>query len=117
MIRWKSWCRREPAEREVARFGMGRLVRCGTNRYELRGGDGRDLAEAREWAAHFLHAAFIEHPSPPVGPGTRSSEGMPSKETPQGRSLQAIRSHHTGAPGNHSSCASPVQRIGDGRAR
>lgn len=49
-------------ERLIARFGSGRLVRCGDVRYELRGGDDMDMACAREWAAHFLHEAFIERP-------------------------------------------------------
>jgi len=42
------------------------LVKCGGVHYELRGGDELDLAAAREWAAHFLHEAFIErtHPTP-----------------------------------------------------
>jgi hypothetical protein len=29
-------------------------------RYILRGGDPCDLAAAKEWAAHFMHEAFIE---------------------------------------------------------
>ena len=60
MNRWKRWCTNGSRERLIARFGTGRLVECEGARYELRGGDPLDLAAAREWAAHFLHEAFIE---------------------------------------------------------
>lgn len=68
---WKCWTTRNSTECIIARFGMGRLIRCDGIRYELRGGSPWDLSAAREWAAHFLHEAFIDEPAelridPPV---------------------------------------------------
>jgi hypothetical protein len=60
MNRWRRWCATRSQERLIARFGAGRLVRCEGVRYVLRGGTPSDLAAAREWAAHFMHEAFIE---------------------------------------------------------
>jgi len=101
MIPWKSWCRREPAELEIARFGMGRLVRCGTNRHELRGGDARDLAEAREWAAHFLHTAFIEQPTLARDRHDRESvvPPTPDRNDPGGEARRSSMEPEDGVPG------------------
>lgn len=60
MNRWKRWCSTGSRKRLIARFGTGRLVAFEGTRYELLGGEPVDLAAAREWAAHFLHEAFIE---------------------------------------------------------
>ncbi|MGC8744633.1 MAG: hypothetical protein ACP5T0_12210 [Verrucomicrobiia bacterium] len=45
------------ADKVVARFGNARLVRNQFGRYELRGGNRNEQAQALEWISLFMHEA------------------------------------------------------------
>ena len=47
----------------IAQFGQARLLRQPDGRYELRGGNAQDHAEAREWASLFMHEAYFRLPA------------------------------------------------------
>lgn len=55
-IQWKTDVEAETDV--VAEFGDCRIVRLADGRTEIRGGDGSNRDEAREWASMFCHEAL-----------------------------------------------------------